>query len=118
VYWRLVIDGQKMPVITECMSCIVPTLRWDPWVVRQPCARAVPPDDREELLESGGVTLGEEELRGATVEVKQHRVSHVGALDEHSLPHAVDVDVGLLREAAWQAVAVGIGQGKGRSAAP
>jgi hypothetical protein len=77
-------------------------LRVDVGAVREPRAALVPPDHGEVVLQAGRVAFGEEELGQArpTVQEQEHRVRGVPTHDEHPLPHAVDVDEHLLRQAA------------------
>jgi len=64
--------------------------------VGEPGAALLPPGHREVIFQARGVPLGQEILRQAAMQAQQHRMCGVCALDEHPLPHAVDIGKNLL----------------------
>jgi hypothetical protein len=96
----------------------VQALRWDVGAVGEPRTALLPPDHGEVLVKTRGVVLREEVVGHAAMDVEQHGIARVLALDEHSLLDTVDVDVDLLRDADRQRLPLVIQKRRRTSRAP
>ena len=85
--------------------------------IGEPSTPLVPPDHRKFVFQACGITLRKEVLpRQTPMENEQHRIRCILALNEHSLPHTVDIGKSLLQNAVAQRAVVCI-QERPRSSA-